>query len=340
MSILYENDLGFYISHEEYINELYKKIHAPMKVNPKLFSIKHQYKTNKSHKNDTNNQNKHEILQKEQDDVKSRFSMFMTDMTQKQLLHCHEFNNKDALAAAEFAYNMSGKALVKNAHGANSGSATIKNINDYNFLFPQNSMFFSKDISDMEKHLSGKKYDLILLDPPWWNKYIRRKRKKAGDAYDMLFNEDVKNLPVESLLKDDGMVIVWCTNSQQHMNDLLTKIFPKWTVKYVAKWYWVKITMNGEPVCSFSLPPGKQPYEKIIFGCRGNPSSLPPDSKVIVSVPSAIHSHKPPLIELVKSFLPDNPSCLEIFARYLLPNWTSYGNEVLRLQHESLFVKV
>lgn len=340
MSKSYENDYGFFISHQEYINDLYKEMHTPMKINPKLFSIIDQYKTHKRNKIEITICNKHEALRKEQDDVKLRFSMFMTDFLQKQMLHYDGFDNKDALEAAELAYSKSGKALVKSALGANNGSATIKNVNDSNFLFPQNSMFFSKDILGIENHLSEKKYDLILLDPPWWNKYIRRKRKKSDDAYNMLFNDDIRNLPIESLLKENGMVIVWCTNSQQHMDDLLTKIFPKWNIRYTAKWYWVKITLKGESVCPFSLPPGKQPYEKIVFGYRGNLRSLPLDSKLVVSVPSAIHSHKPPLIELVKSFLPENPSCLEVFARYLLPNWTSYGNEVLRLQHESLFVKI
>ena len=31
------------------------------------------------------------------------------------------------------------------------------------------------------------------------------------------------------------------------------------------------------------------------------------------------------------------PKCLEIFARYLLPRWTSWGLEVLKFQHLSLY---
>lgn len=43
------------------------------------------------------------------------------------------------------------------------------------------------------------------------------------------------------------------------------------------------------------------------------------------------------ILELFKQHLPKNPNCLEIFARYLLPDWTSWGNEVLRFQHECLY---
>ncbi|KAJ3647828.1 hypothetical protein Zmor_019685 [Zophobas morio] len=183
------------------------------------------------------------------------------------------------------------------------------------------------------------KFDLILLDPPWWNKYIRRKRKHTDHGYNMMYNEDLKNLPLENHLNHDGLIVVWCTNSAQHLSALRDEIFPKWGVSYLGKWYWVKVTQMGVPICEFAQPPRKQPFEQIVFGGRGSEGLLPCD-KVVISVPSALHSHKPPLIRLLEPFLPDNPTCLEVFARYLLPNWTSYGNEVLRFQHESLYTKV
>lgn len=41
--------------------------------------------------------------------------------------------------------------------------------------------------------------------------------------------------------------------------------------------------------------------------------------------------------EVIKEYLPKDPKCLEIFARYLLPGWTSWGLEVLKFQHLSLY---
>lgn len=58
-----------------------------------------------------------------------------------------------------------------------------------------------------------------------------------------------------------------------------------------------------------------------------------------MSVPSSIHSQKPPLSDVMKNYLPKDFKALELFARYLLPNWTSFGNEVLKLQHVSLYKK-
>lgn len=41
--------------------------------------------------------------------------------------------------------------------------------------------------------------------------------------------------------------------------------------------------------------------------------------------------------EIMKEYLPNEPRCLEIFARYLLPGWTSWGLEILKFQHLSLY---
>lgn len=49
-------------------------------------------------------------------------------------------------------------------------------------------------------------------------------------------------------------------------------------------------------VCDFNYNEGKQPYELLIFGvlCKNQISTIP-NNKLLVSVPSAIHSHKPPI---------------------------------------------
>lgn len=41
--------------------------------------------------------------------------------------------------------------------------------------------------------------------------------------------------------------------------------------------------------------------------------------------------------EILIPYLPPTPKCLELFARYLLPDWTSYGFEALKFQHQFLY---
>ena len=57
-----------------------------------------------------------------------------------------------------------------------------------------------------------------------------------------------------------------------------------------------------------------------------------PDDLVIISVPSAFHSHKPPLDNLLQMYVGDDEDWerkrkLEIFGRNLLPGWTTVGNQ-------------
>lgn len=333
MSIIFENETGYLISHKQYFDKYYKNVEGwNFTLNEKIFHIVSPYKNKKS---------KNKVC-----DPKSKSEIEQIFLTFIELLKANSHlvtntsydENRAALQMAEFCYHESGKALVQNSLGSNNGVAKFKEIGKFCFLFPENCEFYSKDVSEMSVHLQNRKFDFILLDPPWWNKYIRRKRKKSSDGYKMMYNSELKDVPVEQLLKDNGIVVVWCTNSSQNLHELINVIFPKWKIQLVAQWYWVKITLNGEPICDFSEPPGKQPYEKIILGSR-LPLPHIKNGKLVVSVPSAIHSHKPPLIDLLRPYLQDKPTCLEIFARYLLPNFTSYGNEVLRLQHESLFTK-
>ncbi|EFA06597.2 N(6)-adenine-specific methyltransferase METTL4 [Tribolium castaneum] len=341
MSIVKNSKYGWFISHETLIKNAYNNIncsHTNYQLKSNLFNIYTPYKTAKNRKFKHRETSDENTFEREVRCVEELYSLFYGEIKQVFTGHESEVRNDEAVNTATEIYEISGKNLITDLHGCNNEGPTIRTINDARFLFPANCTFYAKNVTDMGQYLEEKKYDLILLDPPWWNKYIRRKRKHSEHAYDMMFNHDLKNLPLENHLKPDGLVAVWCTNSMQHLTALRDEIFPKWGVKFVSKWYWVKVTKSGVPICQFSQPPRKQPFEQIIFAAADSRSlPNPPDGKLVASVPSALHSHKPPLCQLLQDFLPPGPNCLEVFARYLLPDWTSYGREVLRLQHESLY---
>lgn len=349
MSILYFSDKGWLISHADLINTFYASITTStgltnFKIKQGLFQITFPFKnTNTSKKKRKRKQGAvvDDHLLRDIDHIKTIYKDFKLEFVHllTAVRNDYEDFNKCALDLSAQVYEDSGIAQISNIIGGNKDEAKFLLINNSKFLFPSNCRFFCKDIVELNDYLINEKYDCILLDPPWWNKYIRRKKAKTNFAYTMMFNADIKMLPIDKLLADSGLVVVWCTNSQQHLKALELEFFPEWNVQYVAKLFWLKITNYGQPVCKFSDPPGKQPFEQILVGIRKNSakslSSL--NGKLIVSVPSALHSHKPPLTELLAPYLPDNPKCLEIFARYLQPNWTSWGLEVLRFQNECLY---
>lgn len=54
-------------------------------------------------------------------------------------------------------------------------------------------------------------------------------------------DQDLAQLPINEFLTSNGLVCVWCTNSQNHIDSLKSILFPIWNVKYVACWYWIKV---------------------------------------------------------------------------------------------------
>ena len=196
-------------------------------------------------------------------------------------------------------------------------------------VYPPRSAFINVDISRFSDINEEDPFDIILMDPPWVNKHI--KRTNSG-GYNMVENNVLENICLKENLSDNGLVFVWCTNSPTHRLTV-RKMFSRWEVTEVAVWFWLKMTVHGELVCDFSH--SKQPYEVCIVGQKGKCSFTIPDQLVICSVPSAIHSHKPPLNDLIEHVLNEENSPvqwsrlrkLELFGRNLSSGWKTVGNQ-------------
>ncbi|KAI0888947.1 MT-A70-domain-containing protein [Annulohypoxylon maeteangense] len=185
-------------------------------------------------------------------------------------------------------------------------------------------------------------FDLIVLDPPWPSRSVKRKQNSYKIANDM---RETKNLltkiPVASHLKPDGLVAIWVTNKTA-VSDLLLSpsgIFSEWGIEFIGEWIWVKITNSGDPVVDIEAQ-WKKPWERLLLGRkRGSTQQAPISTKVILGVPD-VHSRKPNLKPLFQSMMPENYSGLEVFARNLTANWWSWGDEVLHFQQRHHWVEM
>ncbi|CAM4507833.1 N(6)-adenine-specific methyltransferase METTL4 isoform X1 [Caretta caretta] len=222
--------------------------------------------------------------------------------------------------------------------------AKIINLMGQKYLVPPKSSFLLSDISCMQPLMNYKnKYDVIVIDPPWQNKSVKR-----SNRYNHLSSWQIKQIPIPSLAAPNCLVVTWVTNRQKHLRFVRDELYPHWSVKTLAEWHWVKITRSGEFV--FPLDSShKKPYEVLVLGRvqgiidfplrKSDVEVLPiPDHKLIVSVPCTLHSHKPPLTEILTEYIKPDAECLELFARCLQPGWTSWGNEVLKFQHIDYFI--
>lgn len=186
-------------------------------------------------------------------------------------------------------------------------------------------------------------FDLVVLDPPWPNRSVRRKRGSytIADSLEKI-RETLSLIPIEAHLAPGGLVAVWITNKASVV-ELLTSvrgIFAEWGLESIDEWTWLKVTASGEPIVAVDST-WRKPWERILIAKkRGSERrKMPGQSKVIVSVPD-IHSRKPNLRPLFDGVLPPGYKGLEIFARNLTAGWWAWGDEALKFQQPEHWVDV
>ncbi|GAB0092412.1 N(6)-adenine-specific methyltransferase METTL4 [Sergentomyia squamirostris] len=340
MAIVFQSDNFILLNHKEIVDSHYQ---GKYEIRREFFNI------NRSFKSD----NTAGVKRKRRKMSTHEKNVLLEESLQKFIHKCklagyfeengNEESNQASLEEASKVHNLKCSYPVLRGEN-NNNECIITKLQEEEYLFPPQCRFFQNDVKKIDDFLSsGEVFDLIVIDPPWWNKYIRRvKKANRNISYDMLYNDEIADIPVGRLNSTCSIVTIWCTNNKTHLNSIMTKFIPHWKLRYVAEWLWMKVTKVGKPVCDFADEEKKQPYERIIVAVKDSEetkclSEKIPKDIILVSTPSSIHSHKPPLSDILKLYLPENPKCLEIFARYLQPGFTSVGLEVLKLQHVSLF---
>jgi N6-adenosine-specific RNA methylase IME4 len=224
---------------------------------------------------------------------------------------------------------------------------------EYRFTIPPRSTLFLSDSTASDafrtsfRELTGeftlpRHFDLVLLDPPWPNRSAKRKgayEQVGGMPY---LKKMLLNMDIDSYLEHNALVGIWITNKQALRDHVLGPggLFETWNVGLIEEWLWIKTTTKGEPMFDIDSAMRK-PYEILLLGLAAPNSwttmTHAPTIKrrVIAAVPD-IHSRKPCLKQLLEPYLvdPTDYSALEVFSRYLVSGWTSWGNEVLKYNWE------
>uniref|UniRef100_A0A8C4Q919 Methyltransferase-like protein 4 n=1 Tax=Eptatretus burgeri TaxID=7764 RepID=A0A8C4Q919_EPTBU len=168
------------------------------------------------------------------------------------------------------------------------------------YLIPPHSAFFLSDILGVSHLLQCGMFDQIVIDPPWENKSVKRSRR-----YSWLDASSLLALPISRLAYPGALVAVWLTNRARLRRFTLNHLLPAWNIRPLAFWLWVKVTTEGEFISPLDSP-HKRPYEQLVIGRRVDSGSdncvwskesqlEVPVEKLLLSTPSAVHSHKPPL---------------------------------------------
>ncbi|XP_054048661.1 N(6)-adenine-specific methyltransferase METTL4 isoform X2 [Rissa tridactyla] len=132
--------------------------------------------------------------------------------------------------------SMSEQDLLSCVTENSSNSAKIVVLMGQKYLVPPKSSFLLSDISCLQPLLNyKKKYDVIVIDPPWENKSVKR-----SNRYSYLSSWQIKQIPVPALAAPDCLVVIWVTNRQKHLRFVKDELYPHWSVKTLAEWHWVK----------------------------------------------------------------------------------------------------
>lgn len=119
----------------------------------------------------------------EMSEMENQALTFLKDCKLQRLFEIHEEDKMHEMKSKNIAlmnlfYEDSKKISEIKFHGENNlNSGKLAIINGNNYLIPPNCKFFNKNIEDITSCLpfsDENKFDFIVLDPPWENRYIKR----------------------------------------------------------------------------------------------------------------------------------------------------------------------
>ena len=257
-----------------------------------------------------------------------------------------------------------------NRRTSNDSDSTIiikvkeTSVRETSYIMPPRSSFLMSDKALIYDFMA--EFDFVVVDPPWANKSVNRSsyyqmlsttkgtpdlnnfaRKRKYEQSGYMFDE----INIPRLLVSGGVLAVWITNKQAHIDHVLNELFPKWGIELQKVCFWLKVTSSGDPICPFGSP-HKKPYEILLFGKKlsqpvehkdlssselkslldfpesllefqpttheTEPSTSDSRKVVIASIPCVQHSRKPPLEHVYRALFPSLlPVQLNVEPRYL-----------------------
>jgi N6-adenosine-specific RNA methylase IME4 len=173
-----------------------------------------------------------------------------------------------------------------------------------------------------------KKYNIIYADPPWNFNFQNRKKlsdKAKNNLYPTMKGEDIINLPVKDISKDNAILFLWIMNSEL---DLALKCINSWGFKYkTVAFNWVKTTVKNKYHFGGGNWTRSNP-ELCLLATKGQVKRINASVRELCVSPIREHSRKPDEIrDKIIDLVGDLPR-IELFARQKTPGWDVWGNEV------------
>jgi N6-adenosine-specific RNA methylase IME4 len=262
----------------------------------------------------------------------------------------------------------SSESAILNVAGLGSGSQTAETST---YIVPPKSSFVLCTLPLSDPQIStpipglpeDHRFNLMLLDPPWPNRSVRRSghynthpyfgmeelTQRLGDilrAHSYVHG----NVPCTNTVPDhhrsfaaqsrQSLAAIWVTNSERSRKAAYDSLRSA-GFRICEEWIWIKTTTDGQPISTLDGL-WRRPYEILIIGNEVEDMvNTTTTRRVIAAVPD-LHSRKPNLKSVFEEvfFTSDSSdkynyiivpySALEVFARNLTAGWWACGDEAIK----------
>lgn len=178
-------------------------------------------------------------------------------------------------------------------------------------------------------------YDGLIADPPWeYRTWSERGQEKAPQKqYRCMPLAEIQALPVTSLLRGDGIVLLWATFPMIAQG---IATLDAWGCRYVTGGAWHKKSQTGTKTTFGTGYCLRSACEPFLIGAVGRPR-YGRSVRNLIEAPVRGHSRKPDdQYRLLEALLPRGLRFAELFARQPwqggASRWDSWGNEVHRFE--------
>jgi len=183
--------------------------------------------------------------------------------------------------------------------------------------------------------LPNKKYNIIYADPPWHygsksavNNTTGSAIKPLSDHYSTMSLQELKNMPIKNMTKDDAACFMWVTDS--HIDEAL-EVLRSWGFAYkTIAFNWIKTTSKGN-YCKNVAPWTMKSSEICLLGIKGRMTKYKQANNIesLVIAQRTQHSQKPNEVrKRIEDLFGDLPR-IELFARQKTDGWDAWGNEIV-----------
>ncbi len=171
-------------------------------------------------------------------------------------------------------------------------------------------------------------YSIIYADPPWnykvWSK--KGESRSAASHYDIMSKDDIQNLPVSNIAKENAVLFLWVT--YPCLKEGL-ELIDHWGFKYkTCAFTWVKRNKKSH---SWFWGMGywtRANAEIFLLATKGNIKRISSSVHQIIDTPIEKHSKKPSIArDKIVQLIGDLPR-IELFAREKIEGWHAWGNEI------------